>query len=412
MRENFDVAIIGAGVSGSALATVLARAGFAVLLLEKTKQHIDRVRGEYMVPWGLHEVIQLNLFDDLLAAGAQICKRAIPYDELTEASVAEQRALDLTAVLEESPGALCMSHPAMCDALNATAVANGVEFLRDVRSVQVIPGAPPTIEFRYENAIYSRSPRLIVGADGRGSLVGRQCSMPVNKTPPHHFITGLLVNGTGDWPEDTQTIGVDGDLQFYVFPQGDGRARLYVCHSREQKSRFSGPDGTRLFLDAFQFDSVPGSKQLSQSEAIGPCRSYPCDDHWIESPVREGVVLIGDAAGHNDPTAGQGLSIAMRDVRIVRDILVQHADWSPDAFDAYITERIERMRRLRFSVGLLGDFRVEFDPSGKLRRQRALQKLAKNPELALPLLAFLRGPEKISSEAFTEKAYLNLLGDA
>ena len=62
-------------------------------------------------------------------------------------------------------------------------------------------------------------------------------------------------------------------------------------------------------------------------------------------------MLIGDAAGHNDPIIGQGLSITYRDVRIVRDVLLGGDDWSPAAFAAYGEERRERMRRLRFVGG-------------------------------------------------------------
>ncbi len=46
-------------------------------------------------------------------------------------------------------------------------------------------------------------------------------------------------------------------------------------------------------------------------------------------------MLIGDAAGWNDPIIGQGLSIALRDARIIAEILRAAADWSLDAFAPY-----------------------------------------------------------------------------
>ena len=46
-----DVVIVGAGVAGGALGTVLARAGFDVVLLERENSYPERVRGEYMAPW-------------------------------------------------------------------------------------------------------------------------------------------------------------------------------------------------------------------------------------------------------------------------------------------------------------------------------------------------------------------------
>src|SRR5713226_3183393 len=46
-----DVVIVGAGIAGSALAISLAGSGHSVTLLEKSTVHVDRFRGEFIVPW-------------------------------------------------------------------------------------------------------------------------------------------------------------------------------------------------------------------------------------------------------------------------------------------------------------------------------------------------------------------------
>ena len=61
----------------------------------------------------------------------------------------------------------------------------------------------------------------------------------------------------------------------------------------------------------------------------GPCAFYPMNDSWTDEPYAPGAVLIGDAAGWNDPIIGQGLAVALRDVRVVTDILRAGPDWSP-----------------------------------------------------------------------------------
>ena len=43
-----DVAIVGGGIAGAALATVLARDGCEVLLLERQTSYRDKVRGEIL----------------------------------------------------------------------------------------------------------------------------------------------------------------------------------------------------------------------------------------------------------------------------------------------------------------------------------------------------------------------------
>ena len=66
-------------------------------------------------------------------------------------------------------------------------------------------------------------------------------------------------------------------------------------------------------LEACAVSSYPWSEQVVAASLAGPCATYPGDDTWCAEPARvDGAVLIGDAAGHNDPIIGQGLSIAIR----------------------------------------------------------------------------------------------------
>lgn len=53
MEQSRDIVIVGGGVGGSALAAVLARQGLPVTVLERELVPIDRVRGEYVPPWGV-----------------------------------------------------------------------------------------------------------------------------------------------------------------------------------------------------------------------------------------------------------------------------------------------------------------------------------------------------------------------
>ena len=90
-----------------------------------------------------------------------------------------------------------------------------------------------------------------------------------------------------------------------------------------------------------------------------------------------GVVLIADAAGHNDPTIGQGLSITLTDVRQVSDALSAAADWDAGIFADYATERLERMRRLRLCARLTSKLRCEFGAEADARRAEVWGRIGK-----------------------------------
>jgi 2-polyprenyl-6-methoxyphenol hydroxylase-like FAD-dependent oxidoreductase len=61
-----DVVVIGGGIAGSGLASMLARAGVSVTVLERTKTFPDRVRGEMWTPWGVAIADEIGLLAPLV----------------------------------------------------------------------------------------------------------------------------------------------------------------------------------------------------------------------------------------------------------------------------------------------------------------------------------------------------------
>ena len=233
--RTLDVVIVGAGIAGSALAISLARAGYSVLMLEKSTVHVDRVRGEFIVPWGVAEARTLGILDLLEGAGGNYTVRSVPYGEDVAPEIARKFALRMDQMVEGVRGALNLGHPRICNVLNAAAVEAGAVLMRGVNRIEVSAGLPPKVEFECDGASHTVTPRVVIGADGRGSTVARQAGFARLSDPLHHILTGLLIDDAHDWPHDEQSIGVDGDIGFYVFPQGGGRIRLYAAHGETNR---------------------------------------------------------------------------------------------------------------------------------------------------------------------------------
>jgi menaquinone-9 beta-reductase len=404
-----DAVIVGAGIAGSALAIALARSGHGVTLLEKSTVHVDRVRGEFIVPWGVAEAKALGILGVLESAGANYTVRHIPYGEDFPPEVARKYAVAMDQMVPGIRGALNLGHPRICSVLNDAAVAAGATLLRGVDRIQVSSGLPPRIEFAHSGSNHTISPRIVIGADGRGSAVARQAGFERHADPIHHILTGLLVDDAGEWPHDEQSIGIDGDLGFYIFPQGNGRIRLYATHGLDQRDRFAGDGAAERFLQAFDRRSLPHGGVLARARPAGPCHGYPNNDVWIDNPVAAGVVLIGDAASHNDPSGGQGISIALKDARLVSEALEASNAWTPEAFASYASQRREQMRRIRFSTRLLAIYRMEFTDEARQRRLNGRRRMLADPELTLPVVAMQKGPFAVPSEAFSQTIWDRLL---
>jgi 2-polyprenyl-6-methoxyphenol hydroxylase-like FAD-dependent oxidoreductase len=114
-------------------------------------------------------------------------------------------------------------------------------------------------------------------------------------------------------------------------------------------------------------------------------------------------VFAGDAAGWSNPLIGQGLSVAMRDARVLTDALLADERWHGDALCVYAEERAERMRRLRVSMAV-SDIIYEFGPAAAERRARIRAAMAADPILAGSRATTVAGPWAFPAEAFTDSA--------
>ncbi len=331
-----DLAIVGGGIAGASLATVMARAGADVVVLERQTSYGDHVRGELLWPWGIAEARALGIESILLAAGAN---RAATLESHDEGRAKPHR--EPIAGVDEA-GSLNLAHPTACAALASAAADAGAEVVFGVRDVTVTNGAEPAIEFVHRGRRRALRPRLVVGADGRTSRVRRIARIPLEIDEPAHLVAGLLVEGAEGADSDADVVARERDLLFLAFPQGDGRARLYHCFPTAQRDRFAGPEAALRFLAACQLACLPSSESWSGAQPAGPCATFPASDARAATPLAPGIVLVGDAAGYENPLLGQGLAMALRDVRDVTDVLTGATAWTSEIFSGYAHDRARR----------------------------------------------------------------------
>jgi len=312
-------------------------------------------------------------------------------------------------IVPEVTGSLNLRHPDACTALAAAAVASGADLFRGVQEVAVTAGSTPTVTFQSADGPVELTARLVVGADGRNSAVRRQLGIELQRQAEVHMIAGLLLDGVAGLPEECDFLAGEGDLFMAAFQQGEGRIRVYLCPGLAQRHRFSGPEGMAEFMRSSAFACLPFGDALAAGRPAGPLAAYPGDDSWTEQPFVEGVVLVGDAAGWNNPVIGQGLSIAMRDARTVRDI-VRGGDLGPGAFGSYATERLERMRRLRAAATFMGAAFAEDSEDRAARRARFFEMQQAEPLMLGMLIGLFGGPETGPPEAFDGRLLATLRG--
>ena len=397
MSPAYDVVTVGGGLAGAGLGILLAREGLRVLVLERTLEFNDRVRGEVLVPWGVAEAKRLGLdgllqpignelrWWDIVVGGMTVVRRDIPATCLPQLPV------------------LTYYHPEMQDRFLQAATDAGAEVRRGARVVGATPGTAPVVTVQHEGGERCVRARLVVGADGRGSRVRSWGGFEVRRDRERRGFAGVLFDEVPA-PEDTlfSAFLPGTGLMTYVFPQGNGRVRSYVgFQSDGSVKRFQGDADVPRFVEtAIRVGAPP--EWYAKARVAGPLASFDGTDEWAPHPYRDGLALVGDAASTSDPTWGQGMSIALRDLRLLRDQLLANDDWDA-AGHAYATEHDRFYRETHTGDTWLTDLFLDVGPEADERRARALPLVAEDPTRIVD--TGIGGPEVIADEAARRRMF-------
>jgi flavin-dependent dehydrogenase len=272
----FDLAVVGAGPAGSAAAITAANRGLKVLLLEAGQYPRHKVCGEFVSAESA-EILRYLLENDSLFAAPRITTAKL-----------HSGTTSCTIPLA-SPG-YSIPRIVLDDVLWRCAQSHGIE-CRIESVAEVVRGND---EFRIKTTSSDYRARSVVNASGRWSRLSRR----ISKGQPW---IGLKAHFAG--PTDDAV-----DLYFlkngYCGVQMVEPGILNACALVRQGS-------AKDLADVFAADPQLAARsenwrQTTQLFATAPVYLGP------GSPVIDGMLQAGDAAGFVDPFVGDGISLALR----------------------------------------------------------------------------------------------------
>jgi 2-polyprenyl-6-methoxyphenol hydroxylase-like FAD-dependent oxidoreductase len=366
--SRYDIVTIGGGLGASVLARAMAERGAKVLVLEQERRFRDRVRGEYVCPWGVAEAKELGIFELL----RRNCASELPWADL---GFGPRNLLKTTP--QQLPG-LSFSHPEMQEALLAAAEAVSAEVRRGVTVERIETGQQPFVVAAADGRTERIAARLIVAADGRSSQTRKWGGFTVEKNAQPFLFAGVLLTdvsarqdmGVFIFNSDLGTIGT-------LIPQSKSRYRAYLGYPTTADYRLQGSEKLALFFSESAKVAPVFAEFHAAAKSIGPLASFDGGDFWVNHPYRNGVALIGDAASTSDPSFGQGMSLTLRDVRVLRDELLRNSDWD-QAGHRYAEQHDAYFHSCHTATVWFRQVFQEQSPEAALRRQRALPLIAED----------------------------------
>ncbi|PZD71262.1 2-heptyl-3-hydroxy-4(1H)-quinolone synthase [Acaryochloris thomasi RCC1774] len=319
-----EVVIVGAGPTGATLALLLTRQGIPVTLIEAAKDFKRVFRGEGLMPSGLDALEQMDLSEVL---------NQIPTRPLTgwEFIIDQNQLFRVEEPMGADQPCTLVSQPPFLEALIAEAQRyTTFEFIqgipvKDLRRRSPVEGEE--IEHPQITGVTLADGReisaaLVVGADGRNSIVRQRAGLQLVSQPNDINILWFKLPAHPRFIEDNVFCSIlNAGSVFSIFHGAEaGKLHLAWVLSADDKIDRQNQDWAETFASlspawlATHFRGCANQVEppIRLTVVVGRCPS------WHQT----GILLLGDAAHPMSPVRAQGINLALRDVIVAANYLV------------------------------------------------------------------------------------------
>ncbi len=304
MKDTYDVIIVGGGPAGTTAARYAATGGADVLLLEKDREIGVPVRcGEAVDHEGLAPFIEPDR--KFVAAEIRNFKLVAP-----NGTVVKPNIEGLGYVLDRK---------VFDYELARNAADEGAEIITKayVDGVEKSDGAVTGVTVQYHGERLSLRSRIVIGADGVESRVGRWAGIDTTVSMHDMESAAQVTAANIDVEQDTcyfyfgEKYAPGGYL--WVFPKGNNTANIGLAVAADRSKQ----KHALKFLDEFMRESFPRASILTKLAGGVPCAET------LTKMTLSGLMLVGDAAHQVNPVSGGGIISGMIAGKIAGTIAAQ-----------------------------------------------------------------------------------------
>jgi len=316
---RYDVCVVGAGPAGSTTASLLARQGRRVALIDRARFPRDKTCGDGITPRGARVLARIGALDDVRAAG-YACHGVDIRGQGVDAMV------DFTMRFDRSPGdepsdLIVVPRLMLDDLLLRRALADGPDYFEDSKVVDVRP-LPDGARVVTDDG-RSIDASLVVLATGAESQLLRTTGL-LDAKPPLEHAARAYFEGVEGLTDRIVLFFDEVDLPGYgwIFPTSSSSANIgcgvFAQHGPSEDEARAMPQAKRLERLVATHPLL--TRMLAKATRVGPVRAYPLRTDFCKRFAGRGrLLVVGEAAGLVNPITGEGIDYALESAEFVAE---------------------------------------------------------------------------------------------
>jgi len=378
----YDAIVVGARCAGAPAALLLARAGFRVLLLDKSAYGSDTLSTHLIHQPGVAALARWGVLEQVRASGC-------PPLERTVYEVADIRIEGCARGVEGQRAGFAPRRRVLDALLVDAATAAGAEF-RDRCQVTGLlrdeQGRIVGVEGRHGGRTFTDRARLVIGADGMRSTVADLVRAPYTVEDP--LLTCAYYTYWQDVPAELELYERPGGWVAAV-PTNDELTLVlaYVPQSRFEEVR---TDARGAYQEQIRATAPGLHERLRDGESVERLSGTGTQRNFFRRATGPGWVLLGDAGHHKDSITARGITDAFQQVESLTSKVGGVLGGDPAQLDAALA-RFAEERDKTLTPGYeatLGVARLAPPHEQRLSLLRAVQS---DPELVAIYLDVVAG---------------------
>ena len=313
-----DIIVVGAGMVGSAAALGLARQGFSVSLVEAFQP--DTAFKPEVVDNRVSALTRTSeqLLDRLGVWAEMQAMRVMPYSDMHVWDASGQGSIhfDAAELAEPSLGHIVENHVTQSALWHAMQALDNIQIICPDKVVAVNrdeAGSSVTLQSGKQ-----LQASLVVVADGKKSAVRDLLGIDTQGwLYDQHALVATVTTENGHQNTAWQRFMPEGPLAFLPLGHNDDKSCSIVWSTTPEQAEQLKSMDDEDFCEAL---TQASEGRLGAIVAVESRGVFPLELKHATTYIKEGFVLVGDAAHAIHPLAGQGVNLGFQDVEALIEL--------------------------------------------------------------------------------------------